>query len=68
MNKDIKHCVTCKHWNATTHYEYPNAINDGVCPALKSELDILLHLGWDGGYVEVIETRSNFGCVLHEEK
>ena len=62
-------CKTCKHWTPTTFYVYDGAINDGTCDKLPgSKMTIELQTGWDGGYVKSVETESDFGCVLHENK
>jgi hypothetical protein len=58
-------CSTCKFWKQNTFYDYEGAENDGFCSELGSELTIELKTGWDGGYVDSIETKSTFGCVLH---
>ena len=58
-------CSTCKFWEQNTFYDYEGAENDGFCSELGSELTIELKTGWDGGYVDSIETKSTFGCVLH---
>jgi hypothetical protein len=60
-------CCTCKHWKQNTFYDYEGAVNDGFCSEIGSELIIELKTGWDGGYVDSIETKSTFGCVLHNE-
>ena len=60
-------CKTCKHWTQRTQYEH--IPNEGTCcpGVLTYEMvTIELHTGWDGGYVEKIETNEKFGCVLHE--
>jgi hypothetical protein len=31
-------------------------------------MTIELVTGWDGGYVDCVETTSDFGCILHESK
>lgn len=54
-------CSTCKFWKQNTFYVYEGAENDGFC----SELTIELKTGWDGAYVDSIETKSTFGCVFH---
>ena len=61
-------CKTCKHWTPTTFYVYDGAVNDGKCTGLSSKVQITLQTGWDGGYVDYIETESDFGCTLHENK
>jgi hypothetical protein len=60
-------CSTCKHWKQNTFYDYEGAENDGFCNEIGSEITIELKTGWDGGYVDSIETKSTFGCVLHNE-
>lgn len=60
-------CSTCKHWKQNTFYDYEGAENDGFCIEIGSEITIELKTGWDGGYVDSIETKSTFGCVLHNE-
>ena len=64
MNK----CLTCEHWKPTTFYDYPGAINDGKCTGVGSKITITLRTGWDGGYVDYIETESDFGCTEHKQK
>ena len=61
----VPSCSTCKFWKQNTFYDYEGAENDGFCSELGSELTIELKTGWDGGYVDSIETKSTFGCVLH---
>ena len=58
-------CSTCKFWEQNTFYNYEDAVNNGLCSELGSELTIELKTGWDGGYVDSIETKSSFGCVFH---
>jgi len=64
----MKRCKTCRHWIPTTFYKYYGAINTGRCNKIRNELDIELITGWDGGYVDYVETRGNFGCVLYKPK
>ena len=61
-------CKNCKYWKPTTFYKYPGAVNEGKCSELQSKMTIELHTGWDGGYVDYIETEQDFGCVLFESK
>ena len=61
-------CKTCKHWTPTTFYVYDGAVNDGKCWKLTEKVTVYLQTGWDGGYVDYIETESDFGCTLHENK
>ena len=60
-------CSTCIHWKQNTFYDYEGAENDGFCYEIGSEITIELKTGWDGGYVDYIETKSTFGCILHNE-
>ena len=66
----ILRCKTCEHWKPTTFYDYPGAVNDGKCNELKRsmKMEIELKTGWDGGYVDYIETTSDFGCTEHKLK
>lgn len=65
----MNRCKTCKYWKQTTHYQYDGAINDGRCTKLPGDkMTIELVTGWDGGYVDFVETTSDFGCILHESK
>lgn len=61
-------CKTCKYWTQKSHYE--SVSNYGKCSQLKrnDKIDIILQLGWDGGYVDYIETEEDFGCTEHEIK
>jgi len=58
-------CCTCKFWDQKTNWDFPGAVNDGRCSEIRDGMEIELHLGWDGGYVDYVETFSNFGCVFH---
>ena len=62
----MNRCSACKFWKQTTSYE--DSINDGVCSKLVStdKVKINLHLGWEGGYVNDIETEEDFYCHLFE--
>jgi len=64
----MKNCKTCKYWEQRTFYVYSGAINDGKCSKIKNKITIELQTGWEGGYVDYIETESDFGCTLHETK
>lgn len=64
----MKRCLTCKHWKQTTDWKYDGAVNSGKCKEHPSDkLAVELHTGWDGGYVDYIETEGNFGCTEHSE-
>jgi len=65
----MQKCKTCKHWSQSTNWDYKGAINDGICLRLPGDKMIIkLRTGWDGGYVDLIETEEDFGCTLHEKK
>ena len=57
-------CSLCKFWKQTTFYEH--SVNEGDCDKLNKtdKVSINLHLGWDGGYVNDIETEADFYCAL----
>ena len=62
-------CLTCEFWKQNTFYNYPEAVNYGKCNELAGgKLTIELRTGWDGGYVDYIETQSDFGCTEHKSK
>ena len=63
-----KTCKSCKFWEQNTHYE--NVLNDGFCSELNGSTKITIELkaGWDGAYVNKIETTEDFGCILHMNK
>ena len=69
LNKNavMPRCSTCNFWKQNTFYDYEGVENYGFCSELSSELTIELKTGWDGGYIDSIETKSTFGCVLHNE-
>lgn len=65
----MNRCLTCLNWKQNTFYDYPGAVNDGKCQGLPGDkLMIELRTGWDGGYVDYIETQSDFGCTEHKSK
>jgi hypothetical protein len=63
-------CKTCKHWTQISNWKYDNAIQQGICKGILGsvKVEINLRLGWEGGYVESIETDEDFGCALYEKK
>lgn len=61
-------CEECKHWTQTTFYDYNGVVNDGKCSEIRDKVDIDIHYGWDGGYINYIETESDFGCTLFKKK
>ena len=74
---EIVRCRDCKHWNHQIdnfmkyHREDPNKIEDydtGICAEINEGIEINLSLGWDGGYVENVETDANFFCPHGKNK
>lgn len=71
--QDVGRCLACQHWQGRVSEEYtPEKPDDdwtwNKCQVLKGVLEIELRTGWDGGYVDYIETPANFGCKLWEAK
>ena len=64
----MNNCKTCKFWKQNSNWNYEGAVNSGYCSELNDKITIYLQLGWEGGYVDKIETEEDFGCVLHKEK
>ena len=64
----MKTCKSCYFWTPTTNYDYKDAVNDGICSELNGEIHIQIRAGWNGGYVDYIETQDTFGCILHKTK
>lgn len=58
----ISRCLSCKFWTKKTQYDWQTS---GLCSELKGNdlITIDIKTGWDGGYVDEIETDPNFGCV-----
>lgn len=59
---DRNRCSSCKFWNQESNYDY------GKCKKVREGIDIIVHYGWEGGYVEYVETDATFGCVFHIPK
>lgn len=53
MTKEV--CGNCAHWK-------PSVYDFGKCSEIGDALEIEVIAGWDGGYVEAIETEKDFGC------
>lgn len=53
-------CDVCKHWKYTCY-------SMGECEKIKEKINIDLVTGWDGGYVDAIETDADFACNQFEE-
>lgn len=60
---DFPRCKTCKHWGPPQQYSY-----FARCREIEGSLEIELRTGWNGGFVEQIETEDDFGCIKHEPK
>ena len=61
---DRNRCGSCQFWAQTTNWE-SNIINSGECSRIRDGIDIDITYGWEGGYINRIETEENFGCVFH---
>lgn len=63
-------CKSCKHWTRTKESDcYLPEDEAGVCAGLtSSRIDIELKTGWDGGYIDTIETNHDFLCANFESK
>ncbi|MFO1442943.1 hypothetical protein KDN24_06895 [Bacillus sp. Bva_UNVM-123] len=57
----MNQCEACKHWKYTCY-------SMGECAKIKEKLTIDLVTGWDGGYVNVIETDADFCCNQFEKR
>ena len=57
-------CTNCKNWTPTKY----GFGQHGVCSVIKDKIDVDITYGWDGGYINHIETEANFGCNQFEEK
>lgn len=55
----MKRCDACKHWEETD-------FDDGKCSKIREKVEINLVTGSEGGYVDYIETPSDFCCSLFE--
>lgn len=53
-------CRTCQHWD---RYED----KEGRCYKIIDKALPNVIYGWDGGYIDGIDTDADFGCTLHEE-
>ena len=60
----MKHCETCRWWNnkdtCPPNYGWCK-LQDWALPELMTELAII-------GDPAALQTRNDFGCVLHEER
>jgi hypothetical protein len=54
-------CKNCNYWSYTGY-------TFGTCDKISESLCIEIVSGFDGGYVNNIETDCDFGCNLFEEK
>lgn len=63
-----KQCKNCIYWKQFTEYEYENISNSGKCSEIIDSLVINIECGWDGGYVESIETEEGFYCKSFSNK
>ena len=58
-------CKDCKFWKQITNHT--TIVNTGECTELVYHIEIDLSLGWEGGYVESVNTEGDFGCLKFEK-
>ena len=63
-------CSECKHWKRLDiSDQWLPEDEAGTCDGLLNDkVDIELKTGWDGGYIDSIETKHDFFCANHEVK
>lgn len=63
-------CRSCKHWTRSKVSDnFLPEDEEGVCTGLtNSRIDIELKTGWEGGYIDTIETNHDFLCANFEPK
>jgi len=59
-------CSTCYFWNQNSFFDYENVVNSGTCRELKMKIDFVYFPERIDGFVDKIETKGDFGCVLHK--
>jgi 8-oxo-dGTP diphosphatase len=61
----MKNCNTCAHWDRNDSLFHNG--RTGRCSEIHcaDEVDIDVHYGWDGGYINYVDTAKDFGCSLH---
>lgn len=64
-------CRECKHWDVSKG-QWPDArvkemAEYGRCRVLQWSVDITIQAGWEGGYVDYIETEHDFFCKYFEK-
>lgn len=76
--QDKQFCFTCKHWEGNREdveksiAENPKSIrwqNPAKCAEIFRKIQVNVYVGWDGwdgGYVDSIETKPDFCCNLWE--
>lgn len=64
-------CRDCINWKPSSSFpDCPRTLPatqgywEGKCSRIRDAIDIEVKAGWDGGYVDYVETDANFGCVL----
>ena len=64
-------CRNCKHWGTTYPSDRaPDSKYLQSCSKIQAELDVQLDQGsgWDAGgaFVDYVETKPSFGCILFD--
>lgn len=76
MSADAKRplaCKDCLHWKETAHSKsltYEGHPRTGICGQLQysNKLEIYVKAGWEGGYVDEVETSGTFFCADYKER
>lgn len=57
-------CRDCEHWEPSDcNRQFLPDDHIGVCKEIEDKIEVTLRTGWDGGYVDYIETNCNFFCA-----
>lgn len=62
----VNSCGNCTFWEVQTAYS--DGSGDGKCTKIAEKARAEVVYGWEGGYIEMYVTESDFGCNLHKEK
>lgn len=56
-------CKNCTHWQTIYGADY----GEGRCDRILDKIEADVNYGWDGGYVDGIDTAEDFSCILHSK-
>lgn len=59
-------CKDCQNWKENISEN----LRIGLCDKImgSNKVQIILSTGWEGGFVDYIETDYDFGCILFGKK